>query len=44
VYYRLMPLYDFNQDPQAPAPPNAMGLVIGLPAEPAPDKPASRTP
>jgi hypothetical protein len=44
VYYRLMPLYNINQGPQAPPPPSAMGLVIGPPAEPAPEKPTSRTP
>jgi len=44
VYYRYLPLFQINQGPQMPAPPNKMGLVIGLPTQPAPDKPASRTP
>jgi hypothetical protein len=44
VYYRYLPLFKINQGAESPQPPDKMSLVIGLPATPAPDKPARQTP
>jgi len=45
VYYRYLPLFKVNQGPKAPKSGAAdkMGLVIGLPASTAPQKPAVQT-
>ena len=44
VYYRYLPLFDINQDPAtSPRQVNKMGLAVGMPAAPSPDKPVSRT-